>query len=651
MKPIFTETQIKALFPFHLLINRDFEILQTGNLVSKLLSINPVKGRLFEHFAIRELPEEPTFDCLLNSCNESVYLESTKGNIVLKGAFYESADPDQLIFIGNIRPDHLLKHCKNKITLKDIPAYDSFNDFLFSHRANAKAFEEVQLLLRKSADEVQLTKSLTKDIRESERRYHDFIEHSQEGIWRLEFTPPLVIKKPPGKLAKQLLYEGAIVECNDAMAQMFGCEKAEAFYGKRLIDLFAPGSKGDEQSAIDKAKAFIKGNFKANEIISHEQDKGGNDIYISNSTTGVIENGHLLRLWGMQRNVTHQVLAEQAVKEREERLSKFMNSTTDSCVILDSELNITEINDITLNWMNKKREEAINKHILELSPTLKQQGRYDEYLKVIETGEPFDLLDEIPIPGTGTIMYLHIRAFKVGDGLGLVTTNLTEHKQAEQAIKASEEKYRRLLETMNEGVMQVDNESNIVYVNNRFCEMVGYKRKELIGKNTNSLLSINKKASRQIAGRIKERLRGESGTYEMQMRKKSGEYIWVYASGAPVYDGNGNVIGSIGVSADITKRKEAEQKVHLQYLKLRKYAFITSHDLRRPISTIQGLVNVFNYDQPDDPFNKMVLEKFKTAVDEMDHVTRQTNDLLMGDDLLADEELEEPEVKKARNLL
>jgi len=190
-------------------------------------------------------------------------------------------------------------------------------------------------------------------------------------------------------------------------------------------------------------------------------------------------------------------------------------------------------------------------------------------------------------------------------------------------------------------VMQVDNEENIVYVNNRFCEMVGYKRKELIGKNTNSLLSINKKAGTQMEGRIKQRLRGESGTYEMQIRKKSGDYIWVYSSGAPAFDGDGNVIGSIGVSADITKRKEAEQKVHLQYLKLKKYAFITSHSLRRPISTILGLVGVFNYDQPDDPFNKKVLEKFKIAADEMDHVTRQTNDLLMDDELLADEKEEE----------
>ena len=147
------------------------------------------------------------------------------------------------------------------------------------------------------------------------------------------------------------------------------------------------------------------------------------------------EAGGVIGVTCMSIDITDRKEAEQATKEKEERLAKFMVSATDSCVILDSELNVTDINDVTLKWMNMSREETINKHILELSPGLKPQGRYDEYLKVLETGKPFDLVDEIHIPDTEKIMYLHIRAFRVGDGLGIVTTDLTEIKKAEAEIK------------------------------------------------------------------------------------------------------------------------------------------------------------------------------------------------------------------------
>jgi len=88
---------------------------------------------------------------------------------------------------------------------------------------------------------------------------------------------------------------------------------------------------------------------------------------------------------------------------------------------------------------------------------------------------------------------------------------------------------------------------------------------------------------------------------------------------------------------DITERKELEDKMTWQFMKLEKYAFVTSHQLRRPIATILGLVNIFDYENPDAAFNIEVLEKFKIAAQEMDSVTRETVELLVADEFLDEE--------------
>ena len=104
-------------------------------------------------------------------------------------------------------------------------------------------------------------------------------------------------------------------------------------------------------------------------------------------------------------------------------------------------------------------------------------------------------------------------------------------------------------------------EENIEYVNNRFCEMLGYTMDELVGSNANVLFSVSRKASKTMKNKIDERKQGVSSRYELQIKIKNGGIIWVNASGAPLYDFDGNVVGSIGINTDITQRKKVEAEL------------------------------------------------------------------------------------------
>ena len=143
---------------------------------------------------------------------------------------------------------------------------------------------------------------------------------------------------------------------------------------------------------------------------------------------------------------------------------------------------------------------------------------------------------------------------------------IAERKIAEIAVKQREEQYRTLVESMNEGMVLVDNDDTILYVNSQFCEMSGYTEAEIIGK-TGFLILFRPEDRQIILDKNRSRSVGVKDTYEISMLRKNGSEIWVKISGSPVYSSNGTVIGSLGVFENIHEKKLiAEQLIHEQQL-------------------------------------------------------------------------------------
>ncbi|OQP63073.1 hypothetical protein A3860_03620 [Niastella vici] len=173
--------------------------------------------------------------------------------------------------------------------------------------------------------------------------------------------------------------------------------------------------------------------------------------------------------------------------------------------------------------------------------------------------------------------------------------DITERKRSEVKLKKQEEKYRSIIANMNLGLIEVDLEENIRYVNQSFCLMSGYEEHELIGQNASTLF-VKDEYKDLIEEKNSSRQKGLSDAYEMNVKTKSSDTNWWLVCGAPLYNDKQQHIGSIGIHLDITEQKIlqrqlveakliAEKSVHAKDLFLANM----SHEIRTPMNAILGM--------------------------------------------------------------
>jgi PAS domain S-box-containing protein len=153
-------------------------------------------------------------------------------------------------------------------------------------------------------------------LRRSEENYRNFISQSSEGIFREEMDAPVPTDLPEDELVYHILHDSYMAECNTTLARMYGLESGTQLVGKRLSEMVLP----DDPHNIRLTQDYIRSGFRILEHESHEVDMLGNPKIFLNSMIGTVENGMLVRTWGIQRDITEKAKLEKAREEAEENL-------------------------------------------------------------------------------------------------------------------------------------------------------------------------------------------------------------------------------------------------------------------------------------------------------------------------------------------
>lgn len=256
-------------------------------------------------------------------------------------------------------------------------------------------------------------------------------------------------------------------------------------------------------------------------------------------------------------------LTEEALQESQKRYQHLFDSNPYPIMVYDTEsLKILAVNHEATNHYGYDREEFLRLNMGEIRPP-------DEVSRFLQLVEDIAAVEDAVNHGRhlkkdGTVIEVEVASQAITfDGaparLALIT-DITERKRSEAALRESEYKLRTLLESMTEGLVQVANDNTVEFVNERFCEMTGYLAEEVMGESFEQLL-LDEDNRRLVQEATQKRLKGISSQYELCVRKKTGESLWVIVGASPIINADGFVTGSMGVFTDITERKSTEERL------------------------------------------------------------------------------------------
>jgi PAS domain S-box-containing protein len=153
-------------------------------------------------------------------------------------------------------------------------------------------------------------------LRGSEESYRNFVAQSSEGIFRQDLDAPIPVDLPEDELVQRILYGSYLAECNDATVKMHGHSSQQELIGKRLTETLDP----NDPRNIKLTQDYVRSGFRVLERESHAVDVLGKPKVFLNSLIGIVDDGKLVRTWGIQRDVTERVRLEQAAKQAEQAL-------------------------------------------------------------------------------------------------------------------------------------------------------------------------------------------------------------------------------------------------------------------------------------------------------------------------------------------
>jgi PAS domain S-box-containing protein len=351
----------------------------------------------------------------------------------------------------------------------------------------------------------------------------------------------------------------------------------------------------EDRPVIEQAfkEALEKG--KPYDIVSRFITARGKKRWVRTNAKAIRKGGKIVRAYGNIMDITERKQAEEALRESEERYRSLINNIELSVNLMDLDYNIVMVNDATGKLMQKDADLCIGKKCYREFEKRNTVCPHCPGKRTMATGRSQEV-ETKGVRDDGTTFDVHMRTFpKYGpndtiEGFIEIVEDITERKRAQQALKKSEENYRRIVETAYEGIWIIDADENTVFVNRRMAEMLGYTVGKMLGRKLFDFMLDQSKTRAEYY--LERRRMGIKEQRESLLLCKDGKELWVNISAAPIQDDAGHYIGALEMVTDITERKRAEEQIRASLMEKEVLLQEIYHRVKNNLQVISSLLNL-----------------------------------------------------------
>lgn len=376
--------------------------------------------------------------------------------------------------------------------------------------------------------------------------------------------------------------------------------------GLSVFDLFS-----DEPALLVNIQRALSGE----QVITENTVDG---ITYSTTLTPVLNtHGKVKNVIGVSYDITESKKAPEIIRKSEFRLRMLFNSAHDAIFTMDNKTFI-DCNDATLRIFECTKEQIVGQTPYRYSPLRQPDGRLSEEsamekINAALAGKPqFFEWKHIRYDGTPFDAEVSLNRLDLEGEVQIqaIVRDVSERKRAE-------EENRQLAMVANittNMVLLGDHEGRIEWVNPAFTRVTGYTLEEVIGKKPGSFL-LGPDSDKKVADFIRSRIKAGLGFKEVEIinYKKDGTPFWASIEVQPISDKTGKVVQFVAIESDITERIATSQALmdrNEDLLKINaeldRFVYSASHDLRAPISSLLGLIEVARLEKDIDNMTKLL---------------------------------------------
>lgn len=432
-------------------------------------------------------------------------------------------------------------------------------------------------------------------------------------------------------------FKGHVLNMNDAAKDLFGYDVA-----KERVNAVSLIYKEDEKYAFNSffeltQKGFFH-NYIARIITKTNEVKwvqiNASIIFDANKTP--------IAAQGIIRDITQDKEDKKLLIESKNRLSSLISNLDSGVLLEDENRNIVFINQkfCDIFKLSLSPEHLTGKNFIFATNKTKHlfldETDYKKGLKELIRNEKQVLGNELLMKDGTVLQQDFIPITKNGSYDGFLWTykDISLQRRYNKSLKSQKNKYRNIIANMNLGLVEVNEEGEIVLVNQSLCEMSGYSKKELLGKRVLKLLpSATSKSI--IKNNVSKKIKGKSSSYEIKVKNKKRRVKYWLVSVAPNINLKGKTIGTIGICLDITAVKNLEKQkgkilkeLEKRNNELEEYAHIVSHDLKSPLRSISALTSWIQSDN-EGKFDEMTLQNFELIENTLEKMELLISDILI----------------------